>query len=285
MKLTEWAHSTIFALLVVNTTSFIFSAPILLWWGIPISALSIIGNIFFGPFLALFIIFSSIFTIASIVGLNTSIPGYCLNKLTEYWMMILGLGSKKVLCAQICNPIILLLMIATVICCGYFLNQSKTQKKIAQVLLAGSTAIVLLFAIPLSNQQSVMQNRSGQLTIIQDNNGLKLLDDGYLKNLTNPSKNIPFNLKMPIVKNHGTIKIDSLETTKASIRTFQALKELIICMDTQKIILPQINPPQKASFWRALYNLRHYAKINNVKIIQRPILRSTKENRSKISSR
>ena len=131
MKLTEWARSTIFALLVVNTTSFIFSAPILLWWGIPISALSIIGNIFFGPFLALFIIFSSIFTIASIVGLNTAIPGYCLNKLTEYWMMILGLGSKKVLCAQICNPIILLLMIATVICCGYFLNQSKTQKKIA----------------------------------------------------------------------------------------------------------------------------------------------------------
>ena len=148
--------------------------------------------------------------------------------------------------------------------------------------MAGSFAIAFLFAIPLSNQQSVMQNHSGQLTITQGKNGLELFDDGYLKNLTNPSKNIPFNLKMPIVKSHGTIKIQCLETTKASIRTFQSLKELIICMDTQKIILPQISPPQKASFWRALYNLRQYAKINNVKIIQRPKLRTIDENFSRI---
>jgi hypothetical protein len=284
-KIAEWARKTAFTLLVVNTTSFIFSAPILLWWGIPISTLSIIGNIFFGPFLALFIILSSIFTIASIAGLSTTLPAYFLNKLTEYWMIILGFGSKKILCAQICTPAILLLMIAIVVCCGYLLSRSKTEQTILKILLSGSFFIALLFAIPLSNNQSIMESRSGKLTITNGRNGLELLDDGYLRKLTNPSKNIPFNLKMPIVKNHGTIKIHSLETTKASLRTFLALKELIICMDTQKIILPKINPPQKASFWRALYNLRHYAKINNVKIIQRPILRSTKENRSKISSR
>jgi hypothetical protein len=281
----EKIKSFFFSALVVNSVSFIFSAPILLWWGIPISALTLVGNVFFTPFLALFILLSSLFTVCAATGITPTPFAWALNTLTEIWLQLLNLGSKKVLFAQLYSPILLAMLIAIVLGVGYKLFEAKSHQKILKVLLCGVFLVLCVFALPLKNNSSTLSNNSGTITILDTPQGLNLLDEGFLKGMTNPAKQVSFTIKMPVIRSHGTCKIAQITTNTASIRTFQGLKELVYSMKVEKIVLPQLTNPQKTTFWKAFYGLKYAAQQAGVKLSYLPKVRDEAKNVAKTSSR
>lgn len=261
--LTRWA----FSLFVVNATSYIFSAPILLWWGMPLSGLSFIGNIIFAPVLAVFIMLCALFMGTSFVGLSPDFLKIPLETTTEWWFWALNFGSKRFLYAQIAHPIIILIAIIIVLVTGWWILRSTTKALILKGLISGGIATTLLFAIPLKNAESSLTNKSGSLTIKQPQSGFITIDDtGFFKGIKTPAKGIPFNVKRPIIQAHGTLCIKKFTTTILSTRTLESIAELIICMDVREINLPHIHPPQTASVWRALARIRKLAKEQNVRI-------------------
>lgn len=259
----KWA----FSLLVVNATSYIFSAPILLWWGMPLSSLSFIGNIIFAPVLALFIVLCTALMSTSLLGFSCVFLKLPLEKTIEWWFAILQLGSKRFLYGQIAHPLILASAIGIVFWTGAQVLYSKTHKTIIKSLTIGSIFMTLLFTLPLRNAESIISNRSGNLTIHQTQSStITLEDSGFFKGIKNPSKGIPFNVKRPIMQNHGTLNVKKLTTTVISSRTFESIAELIIAMNVKEIGLPDIKPPQTPSVWRNLAKVRKLAKENGIKI-------------------
>ncbi len=266
-KATPLIKSWCLGLFVVNTTSYIFSAPILLWWGLPLSALSFVGNIVFAPVLALFIVLCAILMSASLLGFSCTWIAIPLEWLTTWWMSLLKLGSKHFLYAQIAHPVIIAVSIAIVIGTGKAALESKTTKMLVTSLAFGSLFMTLLFMLPLTNSESTLSNKNGELRITQTTSHFVTIEDsGFFKGLKTPAKGIAFNVRRPIIQNHGTLHVKKLSTNQISTRTFESIAELIISMEVSEITLPYIEPPQTPSVWRSLSRVRKLAKESGVKI-------------------
>lgn len=72
----------------------LFSWPILLYWGLPLSIMSPISNIIFVPFLSLFILFSSFIFFTELLYLPNEFFIKILNFLSGVWLILLKQSSK-----------------------------------------------------------------------------------------------------------------------------------------------------------------------------------------------
>ena len=71
------------------------SIPILVYWGLPISIMSVIGNIIFTPFLCIFIFLSFFIFTTELVCIPNSILCSTLDITSDYWLKALSMGSPK----------------------------------------------------------------------------------------------------------------------------------------------------------------------------------------------
>lgn len=266
-KLKETTTTSLYSIFVANAASYIFAAPILLWWGMPQSSMSLVGNIIFAPFLALFILLCSMVMGLSLFGTTSWVVNTPLEHLTQFWMQCLQLGTKGFLHGQQAHPIILLMTIAIVLITGWGVTQSATKKRLALTLLCGYVATSLVLFFPLTSSATQLTNRSGSLKITQQQTShVTLRDEGYLKGLRNAAKNIPFTVKRHLMQQHGTLCIHEIELTQVTPGTLRSLNELIIVTTVKKIRMPRIHPPQKPSTWRQLGILRSQAKKDGITI-------------------
>lgn len=73
----------------------LFYLPILLWWNLPISVMSILGNIIFTPFLIIFLALSVAVFFTELLHIPNSLIIYLLEKETYLWVKIINLGSPN----------------------------------------------------------------------------------------------------------------------------------------------------------------------------------------------
>lgn len=71
------------------------SLPILVAWGLPISMLSLIGNLFFSPVLVLFLFISSLIFFLQLCGFPCGICVFLLEKIGTWWLRALSIADKK----------------------------------------------------------------------------------------------------------------------------------------------------------------------------------------------
>ena len=267
-KIKETTTTSLYSIFVANAASYIFAAPILLWWGMTQSSMSLVGNIVFAPFLALFILLCSLIMGLSLFGSTSWIVNAPLEHLTQFWMQCLRLGTKGFLHGQKAHPLIFLITIGIVLLTGWGITRSATKKRLALTLLCGYAATALALCLPLTTSSTQLINRSGGLKISQEQAAsVTLRDEGYLKGLRNASKNISFNVKRHLMQQHGTLCIDEIELTQVTPGTLRSLNELVVVARIKKIRMPRVHQPQKPSLWRQLAILRSQAKTEEVKII------------------
>jgi hypothetical protein len=82
----------------------LFSWPILLWWGLPLSWLTLLGNLFFNPFIMVFLLFSVFLFFFELLGLPSGIWVFLLEQLTSLWLWLVAWGSHRALVAFPCPP-------------------------------------------------------------------------------------------------------------------------------------------------------------------------------------
>ena len=256
-----------FSAFVGNTTAYIFAAPILLWWGMPQSSMSFVGNIVFAPFLSIFILLCALMLGTSLFGFIPIALSAPLERVTQVWMNCLTYGSVNFLYGQQNHPAIFVSLMLVVGFTGWKIMKSSSKKQLAIALLLGHCATTALLLIPLTTPSSTLENRCGKLIITQPNAScVHITDNGYFVGLHSPEKNIPFQVKRHLVQQHGTLKIDHLELPQLTTRTLLAVNELMIATHVVKITLPQINPPHTPFFWRQLSILRKAAQKNETVI-------------------
>src|SRR6266478_7808031 len=90
------------------------SLPFLIGWGLPISLLTPISTVIFGPFLTCFLLISSLIFFLELFYIPNSILIWCLEQITHIWLMCLNLEQRTWLVGFIKPPVIILFLIPLV---------------------------------------------------------------------------------------------------------------------------------------------------------------------------
>lgn len=204
----------------------LISLPLLCWWGIPVSLLSILGNLLFAPVLSVFLLISSLIMFCYLLNIPYSILVYSLNGISDIWLKILTHAPKGVLFTLPQPPVwwICLLPYCTVLC----VTQTRTRIKSILALSLIACAFIGYLKIFYSPTETHLAINCGtkKVHVFLINKQLSIIDPGSTNRLGTPSSWVDYTLTQELAKKIGTLAIDHYIILKPSIRSLQVAQHL-----------------------------------------------------------
>ncbi|HBS48336.1 TPA: hypothetical protein DEO28_00555 [Candidatus Dependentiae bacterium] len=244
---------------LVQVIATFVSMPILAMWGMPISFMSILGNLLFSPLMTIFLVLSSFLFFTEILSIPNDFLAQALNYNTIAIEYCLRLGSKKWLVAVPFSSKVLL-AIFPFACAIILLN-----KRIKNLFFKFGLVFCLTFFFigflklnkKISAQTIMLDPIENKLTLNYDaNNSITICDDGMFNKKSSIENYINFEITPFLVKKFGTTYIQELQLNKGGIRSLQAALELSKTFEIHKVKI-KINPPKmNKKAWRLFYKLR-----------------------------
>lgn len=213
--------------------------PILIAWGLPISAMSIIGNLLFTQILTIFIFLSAILFCVNLFSINNFYVIMILEWLSKCWYYLLSFGNSSWLLgfpAWIFPISCLLMMLAFLI-----YTQKIVSQKLRIILLACNLAslfVIDYLCNPQLKQITVLQGLQ-KMHIIKCQNKIYAFDCGALGARPCSQSWIEYSLTPALIKNFGILRIDQLILCKCNSRTPHAVQALQQQIPTKKIVCIQ----------------------------------------------
>lgn len=189
--------------------------PILVYWGLPISALTIIGNIVFMPLLTFFLLISSLIFFLELVYAPNCWLIYILEKLTDLWLKISPPCPQAWLLFFPQTTCILFL--GALILAIYTISLKTSALK--QILLLSLILLTSLFAAKLNfwiiTNHLELQHRKTKLQIIYQTNGTLVMHDHGIINQRYGIQNwLYYKLLPAIIKSFGCLTVSDLYLSK-----------------------------------------------------------------------
>jgi hypothetical protein len=217
----------------------IISLPIFLAWGLPISILSPIGNLIFGPVLTLFLFLSSLIFFLELVHLPNSYCITALETVTDWWLAIMHADCKTWLIGFM-QPSLLFMLAIPVITLIIALHKKTYRQHISiacfTFLLVGAGWYLTCAAKKQPAVSTIPCNR-GQVTVVHSNKQTTVIDPGYLGQRTNAASWASYTLLPTLIKQTGTTCIDHLILMQPTSMLFQAIERLCTKMCIKNIYL------------------------------------------------
>lgn len=196
--------------LLLNSFLSIISLPFLAHWGLPVSLMTIFGNILFSPILTIFLIVSSLLFFLELLCIPNGILVLLTDLISSFWIKLAALGSKKWLLAFSEETFVILYL-------GTFASLAIIiMKKISKQILTWLMFALLFFIITCSqiipSKQAIHKITIGKLVIfvIQSKGSVAIIDTGILGKRTTTIDWIDYNLTPFIFKKTGATKINDL---------------------------------------------------------------------------
>lgn len=209
--------------------------PILIAWGLPISTMTIIGNLIFSQFLTVFILLSAILFTCDLIGIPNNLIVVCLEWTAHAWHYLLSFGSAHWLVgfASFMFPFS---CFAAICACAMYTQRFSQNKRILML-------IILCASIPLTNyifqkpclQTTVLQGKQ-KMHIIKSNGFIYAFDCGALGAHPSSQSWIEYTLAPTMIKTMGATHIDTLILCKSNSRTQSATKTLTDLIPVDRII-------------------------------------------------
>lgn len=203
----------------------IAALPILISWGLPLSIMTLMGNLLFGPLITLFLLLSSVMFCLQLLALPTHWLAYGLDTLGDGIYTLLHFGSPNWMIGFASPPSILLWLLP---CINIALLRHGAAKKFPRTWFLGSllTAnLLLLWLLGLAMQPGYLRitNKSGDLVIQKNDAGsLTLCDNGFFGRKKSAETFVQYELKPLLTKHFGTPSIEKIVLNKPS-KTAQAV--------------------------------------------------------------
>jgi len=248
----------------------VISLPILIWWGLPFSLMSLVGNLLFSPIIITFLSLSCLIFITELVFLPNYYFIWLLEKTTTIMTTLLGYGSKKWLYAFPSAPSFVLALFSLITIA--LLLSPRIRKSSLRTMGTLSCIMITLFiygygvkaytqqhtmAIPLTNEKlSATFHKNGTVS---------LHDQGAFNRKNNPENYVNFELKPYLHQTYGTITISELALDKMSMRSIRAALALCSTISINHVTLKKEDRAINKSTWRLYYKLKD-ALENNVTI-------------------
>lgn len=215
------------------------SMPILIGWGLPISLVSIIGNLMFTPFLMVFIIISSLLFFANLCNIPHAPLVYTLNWFTDAWHTLLSLGNPAWLTYSWCPPTPVLILILVIV----FIVLRFVMRKILTLVLLLAVTCVGIYAMHKMQPSQGTEQIANNLNIqCDDKNNITLIDYGFLSKKRTLKSYVEFELKPILARRYGTIRIKELLLLRPTNLCVNKAQELQKYLPIDKITQTHTRP-------------------------------------------
>ena len=213
--------------------------PILLCWGLPISILSPVGNLVFGPILTLFLFLSSLLFFTQLCCIPNSWIVWGLEHTTQFWLYIMKTDSHPWLFGFAQPSFIILILIP--LAALDILHLKKIKYLLQSVVCLGLLLLLFCFFIQVAHSKTysieTLACNKGELTIIHDNAQLIVIDPGVIGQRISATSWTEFTLMPHLVKMSGKTTIDCLILMQPSGTLFEAIALLAKKIKIKKILL------------------------------------------------
>jgi hypothetical protein len=222
----------------------LISLPVLVAWGLPLSLMTIVGNLVFGPFLTVFLLCSSLIFFSELLHIPNSFLIWMLEKITALWIWFLKWGSKSWMISFPLSTLTLLFLAALL--AFVILQHQQWGKREPSGLFFCIIFITVLGVNKLvgAPDSALITCRKKTVTVTCSNGKLTLQDHGGLGEKVNPTSWIQYTFLSKLTKTFGTTAIKTVFVNRCKLPTLDALSTL--CQETtvDEIIFTQ---PQQIS--------------------------------------
>lgn len=244
------------------------SLPILIYWGLPISKMSFIGNLIFLPILMLFLTLSSIIFFTELLSIPNAIFIYFLEKTTFIWQKITSFGNNNWLIGFGKINIIILGIIPII---TFFIIKQRQFNITKKIIFLSLLLFSFTTGLKLKNSYSSIKNINieNRLFIKKDQNKIKIKDKGIFARKQSVENFVEFNLRQELIKNFGTTQIEQISTDRVGIRTFKAIITCAELFNIKKVKLPMFHTKLSKYGWKLFFDMKQILTQKNIKFIRR----------------
>lgn len=217
----------------------LFSLPILIYWGLPFSLLSPIGNLIFGPVLTFFLFLSSLIFFCELLSLPNSLFIYALEKTTNWWLTIMYADNQRWLIGFAKPSAVILALVVIASIAIMLIKKTATIKKsiLCFILLFACLSFYMRLTQSQKTEIKTIACNKGELTIIAGAHGCIVIDPGYLGQRIAAPSWIQYTFIPYIIKEFGSTTINHLIVLHPSGLVFQALERLCTKINIKNIYL------------------------------------------------
>lgn len=258
-----WSYITNFLQLQLFLT--LFSWPILLLWGLPISIASPLGNLIFSPFIMLFLLISCLIFFTEIFYIPNGLLIVALDYISYCWIWLASWAQRSWLinCAQPPLVIAFAITLSALAVIHYKKLVHSNRRILLFFIILGLTFFYLKqIAIP-KEQISNITCFEKEITLISANKKHVFIDPGYLGRRISAPSWVSYNLVPTLVKS-GISQLDHVIILKPSAMTFRALNALCHKIDINNLYIVSWTGELNCSGWQAWEEL--LASVNKYKI-------------------
>lgn len=271
----QWYQSLLKSIQLQLFISFI-SLPFLIGWGLPISLLTPVSTLMFGPFLTCFLLVSSLIFFLEIFYLPNTALIWLLECITSIWLACLNLEQRAWLIGFIKPPMIVLMIIpfiALAIVHSKKIVSMPARTSLLAILLVATCATLKFFPYTHGSNRETITCNGGEITLITHSTWLKLqsqitiIDPGFIALRPSYESLISYTLIPEIVQKTGCMHIDHLIMCKFNKRVLDAVQFLATKITIKNLYLPAWKGKIPSYAWRSYANLKKTILANNGKII------------------
>ena len=240
--------------------------PLLVWWGLPFSLLTFVGNIAFSPFLSLFLGISSLLFLCELCGLPSTFLTSALEYLTYLWLALTKSAPTSVLLAF---PKSSFLIMCTLPLLTLFVTAQASLKKLHKIAILSISLIVCWFVgfttHACTTQAISVPCGKNYVTLANTLTGVVAVEARSATGRVDAYQWITYTLIPTLSTMYGSTQIETLFIPYATTSSLQRASVLCKHNLVKKIILPK---EQKSSRYisESLNKLKKYAQEQGIMI-------------------
>jgi hypothetical protein len=262
-----WQQSLLSSIQLQLFISFI-SLPFLIAWGLPVSLLSPVSTLIFGPFLTCFLLISSLIFFLELLYLPNGILIWCLERVTSTWLACLSFEQRAWLIGFTKPPIIIIMLIPVIALA--IIHSKKITCTLKRIFLLGLFLTLTCTALKFfPYRHDIIQKipcNKGEITLINHNNAVIVIDPGYLASRPSYESYISYSLLPEIIQRTGKLHIDHLIVFKFNKRILDALQFLATKLTIRDLYIPAWRGRIPGFAWRSYVKLKRTIAENNGRI-------------------
>jgi len=240
-KYAQWRTSLLKSIQLQFFISFI-SLPFLIGWGLPISLLTPVSTLLFGPFLSCFLLISSLIFFLELLYIPNNLLIWGLEHVTNFWIACLNLEQRAWLIGFTKPPLFILCLLpllALAIVHSKKITSIPYRIFFLTSLLIFTCITLKFFPYPQhSNNIVTIPCNKGAITLIQHDASLVMIDPGALASRPSYESFIAYTLIPNIIQTSGYLHIDHLVIFKLNKRILDALQFLASKVTIKNIYFP-----------------------------------------------
>lgn len=246
----------------------IATLPLLAYWGLPISSLTIAGNIIFAPMLSILLLGSSILFFTELFAIPNIYLAHAVQHCIGWYLHALSYGNSAYV-ASVQSP-----TIPTICACWLMLIALIHNKMVARspykIILYSAFGISLVWYLQRPAEKQLdyytIAHDAHSVTIIRTPKNIVLIDDGSLGTRATSAQFIEYTLLPELRKKEGTDHINHWISLRYTCWTFDALITACTCAKIEHMYLPAWRAKLPSFTFRRYCALRSLSRTKNISL-------------------